>query len=157
RSRGAQVEGTDPRPAQRGEMPADAEGGADVTGQRADVGARGASHFGVDIEHAELPVGSEGGRLEPADCDTTGSEHDVLTRPCTGVRAHAGDLDGTDGGRALLDLAGKGFHRRDDVGGGELIGPSVGERLTLSIVSRRRYPEAHRRSIVLVVQGEMAE
>src|SRR5471030_167011 len=41
RSGGTQIEGADSRAPQRCEMPADAKSGADIAGQRADVGPRG--------------------------------------------------------------------------------------------------------------------
>ena len=58
-----QVERADSGAAQRTQMATDAKGGADVAGQRPDVGARRAGDFNVDIEHAQLGVGAE--RLSP--------------------------------------------------------------------------------------------
>ncbi len=49
--REVEPERADPGPPQSGQVPADAEAGAEVAGQRPDVGAGGAVHLDVEINH----------------------------------------------------------------------------------------------------------
>ena len=61
---------------QRGEMPADAEGGADVAGQRPDVGTARTVHLDVDVDQVGGP--SDVAHLEPVDTHGTGGQLDGL-------------------------------------------------------------------------------
>src|SRR5262249_13557311 len=96
-------ERADPGTAQCGEVTADAQGHAEVTGERAHVRARRARH--VDVHVDQYTVAPYVERVEAGHGDGTRRERDVLPRAHPGVRANAADLDGRHGAGYLLDLA----------------------------------------------------
>src|SRR5699024_677590 len=82
----------DPGTPERGQVPPDAQGCAEVAGEGADVGAGGALHVYVDVE--DRPAGSAyvvGGEL--ADGHRAWRQVDPLPRAGALVRALALDLD----------------------------------------------------------------
>src|SRR5262249_60096946 len=98
--------------AERGPVPADAERLAQVPGERPDIGTARAGHGHVDVQqvtgaplgnYAERPYGHRPGR-----------EWWLLARPGHPVGSFPVHLDGADGWRDLLDLAGQLLRRGPD-------------------------------------------
>ena len=97
--------GADGGAAQRGQVAADAEGGAEVAGEGADVGAARAADQRVDVE--EVAVGADVGDGELVDGDRAGGQLGGGARAGELVGALAVDLDRADPRRDLGDLAGQ--------------------------------------------------
>ena len=90
--------------AQRGEVTADAERGAEVAGERADVGARRALDAHVEVDGIRRRA--RGASTSNADTVTArGFELDLLAVAHELVGALAVDLDGADRARHLVDVA----------------------------------------------------
>ncbi len=101
RSGRAEVEGSDPRSAQRGEMATDTQRRTDIARQRPDVRAGRAGHLASTSTHARsasVPFDRtpKAGDVEAADRDLTAGEDDVLAGAHACVRALAVDLDRAD-------------------------------------------------------------
>ncbi len=152
-------EGADTRAAQRREVPADAEGSAEVAGERADVGARRAVYDRVDVDGITRSANVE--HVEARDGDATRGQRDLLARAHAVVRAATVDLDRADGARHLVELAGKGG---DPLGNPAVSGGlkrsgrcSVTDRVALGVIGRRALAEADRRRVLLVETHEIGE
>ena len=78
-ARGVERERPDAGAAQRGQVPADAERGTQVAGQRAHVGAGRALDRDVDVEQLAASGGTRSA-VEPGDRDRPGRQLDVLAR-----------------------------------------------------------------------------
>lgn len=147
------------RAAQRREVPTDAEGGAEVAGERADVGARRAIDDRVNVDGITGSTNVE--HVEARDGDATRGQRDLLARAHSIVRAATVDLDRADRARHLVELAGEGGDRGGDAvvgGGGERGGRrSLADRVTLGVIGRRSEPEADRRRVLLVETHEIGE
>jgi ribosomal-protein-alanine N-acetyltransferase len=89
--------------AQRRQVPADTEGGAEVASESSHVGAAGAPHRDVQVEALRARPHLVHGEL--VDGDPAGFEGDLLPCPDPGIGTSAVDLDRRDGGRDLVQLA----------------------------------------------------
>lgn len=156
------LERAHPRAPQTGEVPADAEPGAEIAGQGANIGARRAVDAGiqfnarafgsVDATHREH---LEGTNRHPA-C----GELDLLARANPVVGAAAVDLDGADRARPLVDLAGEGTDARSEfVIGHRRDCRRVGDThdLSLGVVGRGRDPQPDGRLVGLVEAHQVGE
>ena len=136
----AQVERADPGAPQRTQMPADAEVRAEVAGERAHVGARGALDHHVQLDDLALAPGGQ--QVEPGHLDRAGGELDLLPGADPGVGALAVDLDRADGARHLLDVPGQ----LRDAGRDRLVGHPggvrCGQHVALGVVGRGGGAEA---------------
>src|SRR6266536_2979918 len=152
----AQRERADPRPAQRGQVPADAEGSAEVAGQRAHVGARRALDLGFDVEQlGGGPV--EAVDVEARDCHRACRELDGRSGTRALVGPFTADLDRRYRRRHLRDAAGQGLDRRAYIAFGDPRGRgSAGDR-ALGVVGQRRLAEPDRRRIRLVGKDEVTQ
>ena len=63
-----------------------------------DVGAGGAFHRDIHVQHLPVPLGADGMHLEAVDGDRPGSELDVFAGPDAGVRTFAVDFASMAGG-----------------------------------------------------------
>ena len=102
-------ERTDPGAAQRGEVPANAEGGAEVAGKGAHVCAGRALDGHVDVE--QVVGAAQRMRLEAGHGDRTRGQFDRVAGAHPLVGPLAVDLDRRDRARHLLDRAGERPHR----------------------------------------------
>src|SRR5262245_53791103 len=92
-------------------MTTDPQVGAQVTGQRADVGPRAALDHDVQLQTV---LAARGQQVEAGDLDGTRGQRDLLAGADPRVRPLAVDLHGADGARDLLDVPGElGDARRD--------------------------------------------
>ena len=121
RPRVLQAERPDPGAPQRGQVPADAQRGAEVAGQRPDVGPGRALDDDVQVGAAA------GEQRERRDRHRPRRQHDLLPRPHPRVRPPPVDLDRADRAGHLQDRAGQ----CGDAGGDRV----VGDRRDASVVA----------------------
>src|SRR5262245_14515177 len=95
-------------------MPADAEPGAEIASQRADIGAARTDNGHIQVQHAV--AGPNRQQLETRYRHRPGRQLDLLTAADPGVGSPPGYLDRADRGRDLLDIAGQPSHTGSDGG-----------------------------------------
>ncbi len=151
-------ERADARAAQRREVPAGAELGAEVARERAHVGARRALDAHVDVEEAVARPHRE--QLERRHGDRAGRQLDLLAVAHPLVGALAVDLHGAHRARHLVDHADLPQHARPDRLLGrarEALGGCRGERLALGVVGRGVPAEPDRGEVLLVEPDEVVQ
>ncbi len=154
---GGQVEPerTDTGSAQRGEVTTHTERGADVTCQRADVGAAGTVDLDVHVD--EIPLAPDGQHVESVDANPARREFDGVSFAGQFVGPLAVDLDGADRRGNLVDLAAQhGYRlfdlRRPDPGGRHRL-----QHFAFGVLGRRGLAQPDGRGIRLVCRGQHAE
>ena len=136
-------------PAQRRQVAADAQGIAQVPGQRTDVGARGALHRHLHVHHGPALFRLDAMDVEAVDGHGPGRELDVLAGADAGVGAFAVDLDGADAAGHLLDLARQGGHPGADGVVGQVRGAGAADDVSLGVVRDRGFTQPDGRRVGL--------
>jgi hypothetical protein len=136
-------------------VPTHSEGGPEVAGERAHVGAGGAVDRHVEVDDITGTTGRA--HVERMDGYGAGRQLDGVARPHLGVGPLAVDLDGADRGRHLLDRAGQ-----PGDPGLDLVVLQVGCRrhrddLALGVVGHRAGTEPDRRVVGLVRQRKVTQ
>ena len=99
--------GAHPGPPQGGEMSANTQMFAEVTGQGTDIGSGGAFHRDVDVLDLAAAQATNFMDIETADRDGAGRKINLLAAADPSIGTFAVDLDGTDGGGHLVDVTGQ--------------------------------------------------
>src|SRR5438067_8349013 len=135
-------------PAQRGQVPADAQGRAEIPGQRPHIGTRRAVHRHVKVHQVRRAAHRQ--QVEAGHGDLTGGEAHVLPGAYPGVGAQPPDLDRAHRTRYLGDVAGQVDQPGPDRRAGHVPGRPRGNHGTLGVVGHRRLPEPDRRPVPLL-------